>query len=125
MALADREKRLAQVVAGQAAVEARVSADQYLTSEIEHEARKRIEQLQGVFARNPDEARACLQTLATAGLNFLPIDTAAGRRFQIQGPLAMPNLLLSASTGNHPQLPEVAPPGAPYCVASPAGQCLW
>lgn len=104
-AIAAREKRLRQVEAQLATLEALLSTVDLEIRRLEMEALKRLEALQREFDASPVHARNILGAL-TAGqkLQITPVNG----RFRIEGPIAVPELLLSGTA-------------VPDCGASPAG----
>lgn len=60
---------------------------------MEAEARRRLTDLRGALERNPDEARAVLSTIFDGPIVARPIETPAGRRFQLEGSASVGGVL--------------------------------
>ena len=104
-AIGDRQDRLNEIGARLRAVQAAPKAIDLELRRMEAEAKKRIGHLEGVFERNPDEAREALRELFPGKLMFTQIVTANGPRFQIEGEAVIGHFL--AVEG---QFPNVASP---------------
>jgi site-specific DNA recombinase len=60
---------------------------------LERDIVARIDDLRGVLARNPRRAREALQALLVDKLTFRPMETTAGKRYEITGRLVVGGLL--------------------------------
>lgn len=60
---------------------------------LEDDALERIRDLRGVLRRNPERAREALEALLVDKLQFIPVDTPAGKRYEVVGRLAIGGLL--------------------------------
>ncbi len=92
-AIGERQDRLNDIEARLRAVQAAPKAIDLELRRMEAEAKKRIDHLEGVFERNPDEAREALRELFPGKLTFTQIVTANGPRFQIEGEAVIGRLL--------------------------------
>jgi hypothetical protein len=108
---------------------------------MEKEAKRRAEEFTEIMGRNPEEARKALESLLTGPLRFTPVQEPEGKRFRIEGSLALESLFLTEREG--PGLPRQTEcptmsvpsgilhvrnpgdrrgaPAGPGCVARPAG----
>jgi DNA invertase Pin-like site-specific DNA recombinase len=92
-AIGERQDRLNDIEARLRAVQAAPKAIDLELRRMEAEAKKRIDHLEEVFERNPDEAREALSELFPSKLTFTQIVTANGPRFQIEGEAVIGRLL--------------------------------
>src|SRR5208282_218440 len=88
------------------AVEARVgaidTAPQVRDLEVrrmEKEAKRRAEAITEAMGRNPEEARKALEALLGGPLRFTPVREPAGKRFRIEGDIALEAMLLTGTGG--------------------------
>ena len=91
--LSEREAQLRDVLARVAAHQAAPMALDLETRRLEKEARARIADLRGMLQRNRQEGRKVLEKLLTGPLQFTPIQTPQGPRFQISGEANVGNML--------------------------------
>ncbi|MES1176504.1 MAG: recombinase family protein [Myxococcales bacterium] len=84
-AIADRQERLSDLEARMRAAQAAPGAISLEIRRLELETRKRIDNLRAVLERNPEEARALMLSVFEGPLVCTPIETSAGKRFQIEG----------------------------------------
>ena len=83
--LNERQERLKSIDARLRTIKAAPEAIDFEIHRMMTEARKRLENLQGLLERNGEGARKALATLFEGPLTFTPIQTSDGPRFQIQG----------------------------------------
>jgi site-specific DNA recombinase len=86
----------AQVSRMKAHLESLKTAPSVLDMEVrrmEKEALMRLRDLQALMHRNPNEARKVMETVLDGPLQFKPIQTKKGPRYEIRGPLAFGELL--------------------------------
>ncbi|MDI1484712.1 recombinase family protein [Polyangium sp. y55x31] len=108
--LKEREKRLSALEGKLTAIRTAPSVLDLEIGRMEREARKRIEHLDAVMQRNPLEARKALETLVTGPLLFTPIETSAGKRYRIEGELALEALFVIETTSSG-GVPSASPAG--------------
>jgi hypothetical protein len=95
--ISEREKRLAALNARLTSARTSPSVHEAELRALERTARERLNELRGVFARNPEEARRALETMLAGPLKFTPVDQTEGKRYYIEGCVALDNLYLSES----------------------------
>ena len=66
---------------------------------MEKEARRRVEAFADLMTRNPDEARSTLETLLAGPLRFGPVQELEGKRFKIEGAIALESVFLIEGGG--------------------------
>ena len=66
---------------------------------MEKEGRRRIEEFSELMTRNPDEARSTLETLLAGPLRFEPVQELEGKRFKIEGAIALESVFLTEGGG--------------------------
>jgi hypothetical protein len=99
-AIAEREKRMRKL---QVRIEALRTSPTVIgseLSELEKEARHRLDNLREILGRNPEEARKAVGALLNGPLSFTPVQTEAGKRYEIQGSIATGALFISDSVPN-------------------------
>jgi site-specific DNA recombinase len=99
-AIAEREKRMRAL---QARLEALKTSPAVIGSELsvlEKDARRRLQDLRQLLGRNPEEARKAVGALLDGPLTFTPVETAEGKRYQIQGFVATGALFTTESVPN-------------------------
>jgi site-specific DNA recombinase len=84
-AVTERQERLSALEARVRAAQAAPGAIDLEVHRLEREARARIAELRDAFGRNPDEARAFMRSVFDGPITCTPIETSAGKRFQIEG----------------------------------------
>jgi hypothetical protein len=97
--MGEREKRLTAAEARLAALQTAPAVLDLEVRRMEKEARRRIEEFAKVMTRNPDEARATLETLLGGPLRFGPVQAPEGKRFRIEGEIALESVFLSEGEG--------------------------
>jgi hypothetical protein len=70
---------------------------------LEKEALVRLKDLRGLLGRSPEEARRVLETLITGPMTFTPVETADGRRYQVDAELSIGAVLSARPVGDAPQ----------------------
>ncbi|WP_080682277.1 hypothetical protein [Sorangium cellulosum] len=90
--IAERQDQLSALEARLRAAKAAPSALDLEVRRLEKEARQRLGDLRAMLERNPEEARKALETLETllgGPLRFTPIETPEGKRYRIEGVVAL------------------------------------
>ena len=113
--LAEKERHALQLKNRIEAHQAAPAAVKLELDTLEAEARQRIEQFSKLLSRNPVEARKAMDALLAGPLVFTPVDRPDGKRYSIEGTVAIGNLfvtelepgfkLLATPTGFEPVLP--------------------
>lgn len=91
-AIADREKQLAALNARLVAIRTAPSVVELEVRRLEREARDRLRQFRRLFEENPAEGRKALEALVDGPLRFTPVETDEGKRYQIEGTVALGNV---------------------------------
>lgn len=88
--LADRQRLLEEREARMVAAKATASAQAHELRELEQELRERFAEFDAaIMAASPVEARRALETLLDGPLRFLPVETDEGKRYRVEGELAL------------------------------------
>ncbi len=95
--ISEREKRLATLTARLATARTAPGVLDLELGRLEKEARARLEDLRALFNRQPEEGRRALETLLTGPLKFTPVDRPEGKRYYIEGRVALDHLYLTES----------------------------
>jgi hypothetical protein len=91
--IAVREERLAEIDRLRAVLRSGPGTVDLQLRRLEREARTRLENLRGLVARNPDEARPALESLFDGPLTFTP----EGRRYRIEGAVSFGEALCTTA----------------------------
>lgn len=106
--IAERQDQLSRVEARLRAAKAAPSALDLEVRRLEKEARRRLGDLRAMLGRNPDEARKALETILGGPLRFTPIETPEGKRYRIEGVIALEAVV--AVEGDRARAVQVASP---------------
>lgn len=106
--IAERQDQLSRLEARLRAAKAAPSALGLEVRRLEKEARQRLGDLRGMLERNPDEARKALETILGGPLRFTPIETPEGKRYRIEGVVALDAIV--AVEGDHSRAVQGASP---------------
>lgn len=87
--MSEREATLSELEAKIATSRTAPSVLDLEVRRLEKEARARLVELRGALQRNPDEARAAVAAVVGGGLVMTPVDTDDGRRFRVEGEVAL------------------------------------
>ena len=93
--IAEREEQLKRLEARVEAMRATPAVLDMEVSCLEKEARRRLEELQELLDRNPQQARKAMETILAGPLAFRPVQTHEGPRYEIRGPIALGNLMVT------------------------------
>jgi hypothetical protein len=93
--MGEREKRLTAVEARLATIRTAPEVLDLEVQRMEKDALARLEDFRGMMTRNQDEARKALETLLTGPLKFTPVETEDGKRYQIEGDLALEAIVVA------------------------------
>ena len=93
--MGEREKRLAGVEARLAAPRTAPAVLDLEVRRMEKEARRRVEEFADLVTQNPDEARSTQETLLAGLLRFEPVQEPEGKRFKIDGAIALETVFLT------------------------------
>jgi site-specific DNA recombinase len=110
--IAERQDQLSRLEARLRAAKAAPSALDLAVRRLEREARHRLGDLRAMLERNPEEARKALETILGGPLRFTPIETPEGKRYRIEGVIALEAVV--AVEGDRARVVQ---------GASPAGLC--
>lgn len=83
--MGERERFLSVVEGRIAAAKTTPASRNAAMTKLEKAVRERLQDLQGLAARHPEEARRALEALLVGPLTFTPVDTPEGKRFLIEG----------------------------------------
>ena len=108
--MAEREKRLTAVETRLSALRTAPSVLDLEVRRMEKEARARIEEFEELISRNPEKVRSAVERLMTEPFRFVPVETPEGKRYNIEGELALDALFVTE-----------APDSGAVPFASPAG----
>lgn len=97
--IAEREQRLATLEARLAAIRTAPSVLDLEIRRLEKRARDRLADLRGLMGRNPEEARATLETLLSRPLRFTAIETPEGKRYRVEGEIGLEAMLAVEGVG--------------------------
>ncbi|WP_437994738.1 recombinase family protein [Sorangium sp. So ce185] len=106
--IAERQDQLSALEARLRAAKAAPSALDLEVRRLEKEARQRLGDLRAMLERNPEEARKALETILGGPLRFTPIETPEGKRYRIEGVVALEAVV--AVEGNKARAVQAASP---------------
>ncbi|AUX43627.1 uncharacterized protein SOCE26_050790 [Sorangium cellulosum] len=87
---------------------------------LEKEARQRLGDLRATLERNPEEARKAPETILGGPLRFTPIETPEGKRYRIEGVVALEAVV--AVEGNEARAVQAASPAGFGTLGQPAAR---
>ncbi|XXY50234.1 hypothetical protein WME91_03680 [Sorangium sp. So ce269] len=106
--IAERQDQLSALEARLRAAKAAPSALDLEVRRLEKEARQRLGDLRAMLEGNPEDARKALETILGGPLRFTPIDTPDGKRYRIEGVVALEAVV--AVEGNEARAVQAASP---------------
>jgi site-specific DNA recombinase len=98
--IADREKRLVGLQGRLAAIQSAPAVLNLEVKRMEREARARVASFAELMSRNAEHARKALACLLSGPMKFTPVETRAGKRFRIEGELALEAMFLTEGTAD-------------------------
>jgi hypothetical protein len=121
--IAERQDRLSALEARLKAAKAAPSALDLEVRRMEKEVRQRLGDLRAMLERNPDEGRKALKTILGGPLRFTPIETPDGKRYTIEGVIALETVV--AVESNQPRALQAASPAGHDRKGNPAAPRKW
>ncbi len=110
--IAERQEQLSALEARLRTAKAPPSALDLEVRRLETKGRRRLGDLRAMLERNPDEGRKALETILEGPLWVTPIETPEGKRYKIEGVVALDTVVAVESK-----------PTRAIQEASPAGLC--
>lgn len=108
--IAERQDQLSALEARMKAAKVAPSALDLEVRRLEKEGRRRLGDLRAMLERNPDEGRKALETILGGPLRFTPIETPEGKRYKIEGVVALETVVAVESKPTR-AIQEASPAG--------------